>query len=151
MYIIIPTGDTMGFEVDNYTDSTNFPIVLNDYSNASSGGGIQFLSQNNGVSIWSPEGYISLTGKTLMIEGTDGTSNATLIFINSSGSITIGSDNSWPGSTNLIGKDISIGAFDAYGYSNIGFFGSPPVQPQVSGGTLAGVIAGLVALGLFSS
>ena len=32
-----------------------------------------------------------------------------------------------------------------------GFFGASGVGPQVSGGTLAGVIAGLVALGLFSS
>ena len=35
--------------------------------------------------------------------------------------------------------------------ATIGFFGAPPVAKQVSGGTLAGVIAGLVALGLFSS
>jgi hypothetical protein len=33
----------------------------------------------------------------------------------------------------------------------IGFLGATPVVKQVSGGTLAGVIAGLVALGLFSS
>lgn len=34
----------------------------------------------------------------------------------------------------------------------LSFFGkTPAVGPQVSGGTLAGVIAGLVALGLFSS
>jgi hypothetical protein len=33
----------------------------------------------------------------------------------------------------------------------LGFFGASAVGPQVSGGTLAGVIAGLVALGLFSS
>lgn len=32
-----------------------------------------------------------------------------------------------------------------------GFFGATPVAPQVSGGTTAGVIAGLVALGLFTS
>jgi len=36
-------------------------------------------------------------------------------------------------------------------HNNIGFFGVPTVAQQVSGGTLAGVIAGLVALGLFSS
>lgn len=35
--------------------------------------------------------------------------------------------------------------------TKIGFFGTTPVAEQVSGGTLAGVIAGLVALGLFSS
>ncbi len=33
----------------------------------------------------------------------------------------------------------------------LGFFNKAPVIQQVSGGTLAGVIAGLVALGLFSS
>ena len=33
----------------------------------------------------------------------------------------------------------------------LGFFGASAVGPQVSSGTLAGVIAGLVALGLFSS
>lgn len=39
----------------------------------------------------------------------------------------------------------------AAGPNTIGFLGAAPVGQQVSGGTLAGVIAGLVALGLFSS
>ena len=44
-------------------------------------------------------------------------------------------------------SDITVGDnIDA-----VGFFGVTPTGRQVSGGTLAGVIAGLVALGLFTS
>ena len=52
---------------------------------------------------------------------------------------------------------ITIGNIIQTSYTGIGavnklaFFGVAPVLQQVSGGTLAGVIAGLVALGLFSS
>lgn len=37
------------------------------------------------------------------------------------------------------------------GNGNLAFFGVTPVGRQVSGGTVVGVIAGLIALGLFSS
>jgi len=52
------------------------------------------------------------------------------------------------GSTSItIANDTSITINAAL----LGFFAASPVAPQVSGGTLAGAIAGLVALGLFSS
>ena len=57
------------------------------------------------------------------------------------GGVTIGQN---PGGVN----NIKIGSATDL----LAFFGkSPDVGPQISGGTLAGVIAGLVALGLFSS
>jgi hypothetical protein len=43
------------------------------------------------------------------------------------------------------------GAVSISSTGNVGFYGVAPVARQVSGGTLAGVISGLVALGLFSS
>ena len=55
------------------------------------------------------------------------------------------------GSANIdIAGAVTINETSA-GVSTLGFFGHTPVAEQVSGGTLAGVIAGLVALGLFSS
>ena len=53
--------------------------------------------------------------------------------------------------TITIGNIIQVSETFAGSVIKLGFFGVAPVAQQVSGGTLTGVIAGLVALGLFSS
>lgn len=68
--------------------------------------------------------YQSTAGNLRLIAGTSG--DLSIVLASGANSITIASD-------------------------LLGFFASSPVGPQVSGGTAAGAIAGLVALGLFSS
>jgi hypothetical protein len=49
------------------------------------------------------------------------------------------------------GASVVVGTAGTTVSGDVGFFDTAPVVQQVSGGTLAGVIAGLKALGLFSS
>ena len=66
------------------------------------------------------------------------TSNSGQIFLTSFGGVLI---------SGAGGYGVQVGT----GGDKVGFFGTIPTTQPASGGTLAGVIAGLVALGLFSS
>ena len=132
--INVPSTDTMGVTI---TQNGSGGVVINDTS-ASNGiwftefgtGGIFLHNENSGEVTIAQDG----TGGIQIEDRSTGG-----LFLTSTSSVTI------TGNTSTI---YNIGA--AAG-AKIGFFGNTPVIPQVSGGTLSGVIAGLVALGLFSS
>jgi hypothetical protein len=123
--VTIPSGDSTGFQVtDNGSGGVSITtIASNGLSLSALSGAWLYLSANS-------------SGEVHLFKGT-GTTGQILISNAGSGNIVI----TCPGGGNVYVAQSG----------SLSFFGVSPVGRQASGGTLAGVIAGLVALGLFSS
>ena len=90
---------------------------------------------------------ISLTAGTITVSTSGSTNTNKCTLSNSFLYITGGLVDITSTTLDISSDNVQIGVST----SLIGIFGATPVGPQVSGGTLSGVIAGLVALGLFTS
>ena len=144
----IPAGDAMAFKVEDLSgngaviDSTGlislghtFPGTADFFGITTTSAGPVEIGYNQSALITVNPGAITI------YTNNPGGQTANTTTIDSSYLYITG------GIVDISASEIEIGSST----STIGFFGASPIAPQVSGGTLAGVIAGLVALGLFSS
>jgi hypothetical protein len=117
--------------------STGGPLTLGGVQTGSSGYGVQVASDGGLIDVYNiGDIRIETHGGELTLF----TLQNTVVLSGADTSVTI-----------TCGIEAMIKAMREFGTPKLGFFGTAPAAQPASGGTLAGVIAGLVALGLFSS
>jgi hypothetical protein len=126
---------------NSYLDSTNGAIY---FATAAGTDGWVLVAGNSPSAtdsgVFSEPGSAFLGDGTVANVGTSG-GNPSLNYAAEGGSVTV---------RNYAG-DVQLQIFDVAGTPHMAFFNEAGGAQQVSGGTLDGVIAGLVALGLFAS
>jgi hypothetical protein len=130
--VIDSIGDGITFTSAGNTDIESVGTI--DIGTADNGGDISIGNINRPASI--NIRFTNSGGGGLLFNAATGE-----ISIDTTGDIEVSAG----GLLHLLGADVEVTC------NNLGFFTAAPVPQQVSGGTLAGLIAGLVALGLFSS